>query len=299
MSSEKSKIVPNTFQTPNTLVDDFMRYLTGNETKCYLVIVRKTLGWLKRRDRISLSQIMEFTGMSEGPARESMKELCRFGLVNRTAENDPNKNLGPEYELELDEMKISMAGLVARDEESKSAAQKRISQARAKLAEKNNPTQSTEPPPVEQTHPHSVPQSTQKPLSKAIKKEYTPPPDLQGLPISEYRKIPEIRLFMDATKWIPGSFVLETVCEFVHAGLTEKQIADAFKAWCARGYRAANVQGYLEWARDGIPPAKGNYGSKNNTASSPRPTIQEPSSADLDAARIVLAQRTQASAAPT
>lgn len=141
---------------------------------------------------------------------------------------------------------------------------------------------------------------TKKVVKKVLKKEKDiPPPDLQGLPVSEYRKIPEIRLFMDATKWIPGSFVLETVYEFVHAGLTEEQISTAFKAWCARGYRAANVQGYLEWARDGIPPAKGNYGSKNNSASSPRPAIQEPSSADLDAARIVLAQRAQANPAPT
>ena len=39
-----SKIIPNTFQTPNALTDEVMRLLSGNEVKCYLVIVRKTFG---------------------------------------------------------------------------------------------------------------------------------------------------------------------------------------------------------------------------------------------------------------
>lgn len=58
---------------------------------------------------------------------------------------------------------------------------------------------------------------------------------------------------MDATGWIPGSFVLQTIIDFVSKGLTEKSISDAFRAWTARGYKPGNVEGYLTWARDGIP----------------------------------------------
>ena len=166
--SEQSKITPNTFQTPNVLVDDYMQYLTGNETKCYLVVVRKTLGWLKRRDCISLSQITTLSGMGDGPAREAMKALCQFGLVIKTADNDPLKNYGPEYELELDDMKVSMAGLIARHAEKESAAAKQTSKARAIAKAKNTPLVSTEAPHVEHTLPPDVEQTTQKPLSKAI-----------------------------------------------------------------------------------------------------------------------------------
>jgi len=165
---EKSKIVPNTFQNPNVLVDDYMRYLTGNETKCYLVVVRKTLGWLKRRDCISLSQITEKAGIEEGAAREAMKALCRFGLVVKTADNDPLKNYGPEYELELDDMKVSMAALIARHTEKKTQAAKQTSKARAAAESKRiDPLLLTVPPTVEQTPPPTVEQTTQKPLSKA------------------------------------------------------------------------------------------------------------------------------------
>lgn len=80
-------------------------------------------------------------------------------------------------------------------------------------------------------------------------------PDFKSLLPQQYRQVPELKLFMNATAWIPGSFVLETVYDFVHAGLTEGAISAAFKTWTARGYKPANVEGYLTWARDGIPPA--------------------------------------------
>lgn len=87
-------------------------------------------------------------------------------------------------------------------------------------------------------------------------------PDFRNLQPSNYRKIPELKTFIDATGWTPGSFVLETVYDFVQAGLTFEKIESAFKAWTGRGYKPANVEGYLTWARDGIPPA---YSSNKQT----------------------------------
>lgn len=95
-------------------------------------------------------------------------------------------------------------------------------------------------------------------------------PDFKSLSPVDYRKVPELKIFMDATSWIPGSFVLETVYDFVHAGLTAEVIAVAFKEWTARGYKPANVKGYLEWARDGIPAAPGKaYAQKAQPARVP------------------------------
>ena len=88
----------------------------------------------------------------------------------------------------------------------------------------------------------------QKEIKKTIKR-----PDFKSLSPEKYRTIPELKTFMDATGWIPGSFVLEVVYDFVSAGLTREQITAAFSEWTSRGYKPANVKGYLTWARDGIP----------------------------------------------
>lgn len=111
-----SKIIPNTFQCPNALVDDtVMSVLSGNETKCYLVIVRKTFGWHKASDRIAKSQIMEFTGLGENAVDTCMVALVSFGLVLRLAENDPNTNQGVLWGLQVDDSKIDWDALSKRE----------------------------------------------------------------------------------------------------------------------------------------------------------------------------------------
>jgi hypothetical protein len=89
--------------------------------------------------------------------------------------------------------------------------------------------------------------------SKKYKKQTIKRPDFKSLSPEKYRTIPELKTFMDATGWIPGSFVLEVVYDFVNKGLTREQINAAFSEWTSRGYKPANVKGYLTWARDGIP----------------------------------------------
>jgi len=108
-----SKIIPNTFQTPNILTDEFMSMLHGDEIKCYLAVTRKTLGWLKRADRISKSQLAELTGLSDGRITDCMKNLVSFGLVVRKSENNP-QNQGIEWALELDDAKINRARMNSR-----------------------------------------------------------------------------------------------------------------------------------------------------------------------------------------
>lgn len=55
---------PNYTQTPNILFDEIMRDLNGAELKVILAVIRKTFGWHKERDRISLTQLEEMTGLS-------------------------------------------------------------------------------------------------------------------------------------------------------------------------------------------------------------------------------------------
>jgi len=178
------KIVPNSFQTPNVLVDEYMRYLLPNEVKCYLVVDRKTLGWLKREDNIALSKIVEYAGINIETARTCMAELCLYGLTVKTGENDPTKNYGDQYALQFDENLVNLDGLIARHSQRKEKSVSRMAKIRSRI--KTDPTllDSTTPPTLinsatpdsnQQDHPDSIGKSPQKTLSKdTIKSSATP-----------------------------------------------------------------------------------------------------------------------------
>ena len=102
MPEPSSKIIPNSFQTPNFFVDECMSFLTGNEYKCLSFLARKTFGWQKRSDRISKSQIMEATGLGAETVDKAMCALVEFGIVLRLAENNAAKNNGVEWGLQMD-----------------------------------------------------------------------------------------------------------------------------------------------------------------------------------------------------
>jgi len=125
-----SKIIPNTFQTPNLLTDDgLMALLSGNEVKCYLVVIRKTFGWRKERDRIAKSQITKATGLSEPTVDDCMTSLVKFGLVLCTADNNV-ANEGKEWTPQMDDSAIDYAGLEKRQTEAKKSSVKRTEKAR-------------------------------------------------------------------------------------------------------------------------------------------------------------------------
>jgi len=56
--------VPNHTQTPNELFDEHMKDMSGSELKVVLAVCRKTFGWHKEKDKISISQLEEMTGLS-------------------------------------------------------------------------------------------------------------------------------------------------------------------------------------------------------------------------------------------
>lgn len=75
-------LIPNSFQVPNAFVDCLMVQLSGNATKCYLLVVRKTVGWGKESDRISISQFEKYTGVKDRKTiYKVIKELESFGLI--------------------------------------------------------------------------------------------------------------------------------------------------------------------------------------------------------------------------
>ena len=96
-------IDPVNFQNPNDLVDHWLPHLREVELKVLLVIIRKTFGWHKIRDRISLSQLRKLTGSIDSNIIKAVRSLIEKGLISREVVG----NNGTEevyYELVVNEL---------------------------------------------------------------------------------------------------------------------------------------------------------------------------------------------------
>ena len=61
-----SSFISNAFMLPNDLIDKgYMALMKGPALPCYLFIVRKTRGWNKSDDSISVSQLVKGTGYNK------------------------------------------------------------------------------------------------------------------------------------------------------------------------------------------------------------------------------------------
>ncbi len=74
---------PTYTQTPNELFDHWLPLLNEAELKVLLVIMRKTFGWHKTHDVISVSQLAKITGMLEETVIKAAKSLQNKGVITR------------------------------------------------------------------------------------------------------------------------------------------------------------------------------------------------------------------------
>ena len=85
MSDEAEKRIgftePNYTQTPNELFDVLMADMGEAELRVVLVAIRKTLGWHKQRDAISLSQFEKMSGLSHQGAIDGIAAATKRGLL--------------------------------------------------------------------------------------------------------------------------------------------------------------------------------------------------------------------------
>ena len=78
------RFIPNSFQIANSVIDEYLSQMSGNALKCYILIVRKTRGWQKTHDSLSISQIQKFTGIkSEKTVEKAINELVELGLIGK------------------------------------------------------------------------------------------------------------------------------------------------------------------------------------------------------------------------
>lgn len=78
---------------PNDLIDKgYMAKMKGAALPCYLFIVRKTRGWNKSNDNISISQLVEGTGYKKDAVLGGVEQLISMGIVEKVAfQNRPSK----------------------------------------------------------------------------------------------------------------------------------------------------------------------------------------------------------------
>jgi phage replication O-like protein O len=60
---------------PNEILDVLLPHLKPSELKVLLVIIRKTYGWHKRKDWISINQFVSMTGLSSKSVSSSLQTL--------------------------------------------------------------------------------------------------------------------------------------------------------------------------------------------------------------------------------
>jgi phage replication O-like protein O len=73
--------IPSHTQVPNYIIDEFMTKLSHAEFKIAIAICRKTVGWHKQSDFISLSQIRKMTGATDKTILKSIERMETLGLI--------------------------------------------------------------------------------------------------------------------------------------------------------------------------------------------------------------------------
>lgn len=207
---------------PNWIIEQ-LPTLSAPAVKIILLVARKTIGWNRTRDAISLSQFEAGTGITRPTIVKALAELERAQILvvhrNGLAAN--------EYEL------VSAESLVMVDPLAEEL-----------VKEINQGSKITLPPMVKEFNQEVVKEfNTQKKDIKKRKKSSsaTRDPRVDAWQLQVYREL--------ARYHVPIAFrdeILQTVTD-------ETIWANVIRTWIGRGYRPNAVGSMLEWYRKGIP----------------------------------------------
>jgi len=92
---------PNYTQIPNEILDKWMCELNGSELKILLKICRNTLGWNKKKDKISITQLEKSTGLSRPQIISATKKLIEHDLIICISNGQKIK----EFEIKIEDKK--------------------------------------------------------------------------------------------------------------------------------------------------------------------------------------------------
>lgn len=143
-----ANLIPNSFQTPNDLVDQFMELLTAEEFKVLVYAVRHILGWktkiASRSANISLTQFetgfdydgkhFGGCGLSRPKIAAALTALVDFGLMKKVGHASKD---GQAWMLTFDDPDvIDLEGLRERAEETAQQSARRVAKAATASADK-------------------------------------------------------------------------------------------------------------------------------------------------------------------
>ena len=77
------KDLPNFTQIPNHILDEILPNITGAEGLVLVFLCRKTYGWHKKEDKISISQFEKGTALKGNSIRRALKNLENRKIINR------------------------------------------------------------------------------------------------------------------------------------------------------------------------------------------------------------------------
>jgi phage replication O-like protein O len=76
-------MIRNSTPVNNYWIDNYMRRIGESGLRCYLIIIRKTVGWHKESANITIQDFCLLTGLSKNYVKKGLKELEEMGLVVR------------------------------------------------------------------------------------------------------------------------------------------------------------------------------------------------------------------------
>lgn len=218
MADPASIPAPNYTQIPNAIFElmaDKDAHLTEAELRVILAIARKTFGWHKKRDKISLSQLETLTAMSRPSIVAGLEAAIDRGIVRRTPDKN-DKRGGFFYELAVDEPNDQTS--------KKSELVKEVNQ--------SNIFTRTSKESLPELVKNFNPQKKEKEKKERGRESQADPPT------------PAIEIYIRLTERKPTKIEAEMIAEQVtDLARWEREI----KNWITSGYKAANVKGMLDW----------------------------------------------------
>lgn len=137
-----SYFAPNYTQIPNLLLEEHIKTMTEAEMRVALAIARKTFGWHKRQDKLSLSQLMNLTGMSRQGVINGIEAGIARGIIRR--ESDGQSYL---YELVIKEAVVNEVDQSERSETSQRSRPQlvnEVDQLKSETSQRSRPTKEKE-----------------------------------------------------------------------------------------------------------------------------------------------------------
>ena len=122
---------PNYTQTPNLFLDEHLPEMGCAETKVVLAVIRKTFGWHKDKDRLSISQLMEMTGLSNRAVIDGTRAAMERGVIDREQDGDSYR-----YWLVIDDEDTSQGGVNKAHRGCEDTSQKGVNEAHTQKKEK-------------------------------------------------------------------------------------------------------------------------------------------------------------------